>query len=157
MRYTKEQYREQYKNLSPVVKDFMESEETIDNILKIGGKYNLHIDQLNILNEEVSSILHGLEKLSTFHSNLRKYLGVSEDIANLITYDLNQDIFSKIRKELEKMSDSVNSPQQMFGQKMGGVSNVPKQEVEVESKTGDNEDKEADIRSSRDPYREPIT
>jgi seryl-tRNA synthetase len=164
MRYTKEQYREQYKILPPIIRDFMESEETANKILRIGEKYNLHIDQLNILNEEVASILYGLEKISNFHSNLQKYLGVSEDIANLITYDLNQQIFSKIREELQKAPAQViannadsPSPQQNFDQKMSGVSNVPKQEVEVKTETGDNKGEEANSKPPRDPYREPIT
>lgn len=144
--------RAQYQQLPKVVQDFMGSEETIDKILDIGKKYNLHIDQLSILNEEVSLVLHGLERNTNFNYNLRKYLGLSEDIANLITYDLNQEIFSKIRGEIEKMS----SPQQIFDQKMGGVVNVPKQEVEVKTQTGDNENKETSGKPARDPYREPI-
>jgi hypothetical protein len=153
MRYTKEQYKKQYSVLPPVIKDFMAKEETIEKILDIGKKYNLHIDQLQILNEEVGLVLHGLEKPGNFINNLRKYLGLSEDIANLITYDLNQQIFAEIRGELEKLS---SSPQQMFDQKMGGVMNVPKQEVEVKTQTGDNTVEGTVVKPARDPYREPI-
>lgn len=152
MRYLKEQLQKQYDVLPPKVKEIMGSEETINKILAIGKKYNLHIDQLNILSEEVGLVLHGLERTTSFQPNLRRYLGVSEDIANLITYDLNQEVFSKIREELEK----INSPQQMFSDKMGGVSNVPKQEVEVKTQTGDNDIKETNGKPARDPYREPI-
>ena len=48
------------------------------------------------------------------------------------------------------------SPQTMFENKMGGVTNVPKQEVEVKSQTGDNTEKGAVVKPARDPYREAI-
>lgn len=163
MRYSKEQLEKRYQSLPDIVKKFFGSEETIDDIIDIGKKYHLHTDQLNILSEEVSLVIYGLELPSNFHSNLKRYLGVSEDTANLITYDLNQQLFSKIREELSKMSEQdddkqapTNSSQQLYQQKMGGITSAPKQTVEVKAQTGDNKDDSATTKPPRDPYRESI-
>lgn len=166
MRYSKEIIREHYNRLPEEVKEFMESEETIKKILDVGKKYQLHMDQINGLSSEVGYVLHGIEKSTDFVGNLTKYVGISEDVANLITYDLNQEIFSKIREELQKVDQGLGQtttgegeaagPKQMFEQKMAGVSNVPKQEVAVEAKTEDNKSSEPAPQAIRDPYREPI-
>jgi len=159
MRYTKEQLQEQYKNLPPKIQALMGSASTIDNIIAIGKKYGLHIDQLNILSEEVSLILYGIEKPANFNANLRKYLGVSEDVANLITYDINQQVLAPIKEEIKELysplTDKKTPTQRVFEQKMGGITNVPKQEIEVKPQTGDNKIV-APTTPPRDPYREQI-
>lgn len=169
MRYSKETIQAHYARLPERIRDFMETDETIEKILNIGKKYRLHIDQLNGLSQEVGYILHNIEPASNFNRNLIKYLGLSEDLANLITYDLNQEIFSQIRRELEKIaipeearSEPVEkaiegpSEQEMFQDKMSGLSNVPKTEVAVPAKTEDNKDTATTTKPIRDPYREPI-
>lgn len=155
MRYSKEIIQAHYAKLPERIRDFMETDETIEKILNIGKKYRLHIDQLNGLSQEVGYILHNIEPASNFNRNLIKYLGLSEDVANLITYDLNQEIFSQIRRELEKIAIPEDS-QEFYRAKMSGISSVPKEEVAVEDKTEDNKDEATPTKPIRDPYREPI-
>jgi len=159
MRYSKEQLQAQYKLLPDRIKTLMGNTETVDNIMVIGKKYNFHIDQLNTLNEEVSLVLYGIERPENFQTNLRKYLGVSEDIANLITYDINQQILLPIKEDIKELYSPLSSKksptEQTFDQKMGGMTSVPKQTVEVKPETGDNKIT-APTTPPRDPYREPI-
>ncbi len=139
-------------------------------------KYNLHVDQLGRIAEEITLAMVGLTKVTDFSQKIKDKTGLAQDIVNLIIYDLNQQIFSKIRRELEELSreraepvketeqkqippekieGSATTPAspgpsatQVFDNKMKTIANVPKQEVAVTPQTGDNK--------TRDPYREPI-
>jgi hypothetical protein len=163
--FTEEQIKQAYDKLPDNVKDFYSSEKTSVDIFNIGNKYHLHIDAMGKIGKLVGFTLMGLIPFSDFNKELVNQAGVSPDIANLIIYDLNQEVFSKIRRELEELSQTRNSnpvssenpdqkikventAPQIFDQKMNTIANVPKQEVAVTPQTGDN--------IVRDPYREPI-
>ncbi|OJI08639.1 MAG: hypothetical protein COV08_03650 [Candidatus Vogelbacteria bacterium CG10_big_fil_rev_8_21_14_0_10_49_38] len=165
------------------------------------AKYGLHIDQLDRLIFEINLILVGLVPNSEFQSRIVKNVGVAEDVANLITYDLNHELFAKIRASLREERGQTNNgvsksetggdelegrnesegnvekeigrggeeegmatpkpspdqtPKKMFNQKMSGLAGTSKQTVEVETKTGDNEEAKSAPIKARDPYREPI-
>ncbi len=149
---------EAYAQLPKNLQDLLDSKETAATINNIGKKYALHIDQLGQLAIVVRAILSGLVSRQNSLSQLREETGLPEDTINLIVYDLNQQIFSKIREELEKetLPTQNTSSKQIFEEKMSGVANVPKQEVEVKTQTGDNDTKDATVKPPRDPYREPI-
>jgi len=149
------------------------------------AKYGLHIDQLGRLIFEVNLILVGLVPNREFQSRIVKNVGVAEDVANLITYDLNRELFAKIRASLrndegqgeeisepatpteveprsaERGSTSVTSvedqaPKEMFERKMAGLAGAAKQTIEVATETGDNKETSTVAPVKRDPYREPI-
>ncbi|MFA6253761.1 MAG: hypothetical protein WC640_00650 [Candidatus Paceibacterota bacterium] len=170
MAYNQEEVRKQFDRLPQIVKKAIADLDmgTITDNLR--QKYNLHVDQLGKIAEEITLAMVGLTGVANFGRNIKAKTGLAEDIVNLITYDINQLIFSKIRKELEELSQMQNaSPApkvttlpptkpvtpstetptpQVFDERMHGVANVPKQEVAVTPQTGDNK--------GRDPYREPI-
>ncbi len=161
MRIEKEELKLAYSKLPENIRQIFDASETSVVLINIGKKYGLHIDQVGQLTTLVHYVLLGLLTPKNFVVELKGTLGVSEDIANLITYDLNQQILIKIRRELEELSRGQKPPvteqelsvkktsmPQVFDQKMKGVANVPKQEVAVTPQTGDNKVK--------DPYREPI-
>jgi len=169
MNYTKEDIAKKFDTLPSSLKKFITEFNMSELIKKFQSKYNLHIDQVGVLALEINAVITGLVPSSQFNKNITTKLGISEDLANLITYDLNQEIFSQIRKELEKIAvpeevrpepkveeDSSSSEKQIFQEKMSGISNVPKTEVAVEDKTEDNKDEATPNKPIRDPYREPI-
>jgi len=150
---------EAYATLPENIQAVLDSKETAIIISKIGKKYALHIDQLGKLAIVVRAVLSGLVSRQDFLSQVKEETGLSEDQLNLVVYDLNQEIFSKIREELAQTGEMAgkSSPQQMFDEKMRGVSNVPKEEVEVKAETGDNKNEEMPATPApRDPYRESI-
>ena len=111
-------------------------------------KYNLHVDQLGQIAEEITSVMVGLASVYDFNSKIKNRAGLTEDVANLITYDINQQIFLKIRKELEEISEmSGSTAPQIFDAKMTNVANVPKGEVIVSPEASS---------KARDPYRESM-
>lgn len=131
-------------------------------------KYSLHVDQLGKIAEEITLAMVGLTRVTEFSQNIKNKTGLAQDIVNLITYDLNKQIFSNIRRELEDLSrergpspvtqtsvqtnqpaqETKTSAAQVFDNKMNYLANVPKQEVAVNPQTTDNK--------VRDPYRESI-
>ena len=160
MPHNQEEVRKQFDRMPPIVKQAianLDMGNITDNLRK---KYNLHVDQVGRIAEEITATMVGLTKPAEFGPNIKAQTGLSEDIVNLITYDLNQQIFSKIRKELEELSQNQNPikaspvPQpslptdKVFTEKMTTVANIPKQEVAVMPETSDNK--------VRDPYLEPI-
>lgn len=167
MRYTKEQLQKQYSILPEAVKEVVGSTDFYSTMIEIGKKYNLHTDQVNKLIEELSYVMYGLTKPIDFADNLHRYLAVSEDQANLITFDINERIFSKIRKELTELYNGIRpneketqtpvaktEPAQtasgVFQQKMSGTFSVPQEKVEVKAEVSDNNT----IKPAFDPYRE---
>lgn len=163
MKIDTDKIEEAYDSLPESLKSVLDSRETARTISDIGKKYSLHIDQLGKMAIVVRGIISGVVPRQNFLNQLREGTGLPEDVINLLVYDLNQQIFSKIREELQKsptqiIADKSNSPspQQIFEQKMEGISNVPKQKVEVKAETGDNKVEVANSKPPRDPYREPI-
>lgn len=162
MSYNQEQIRKQFDLLSPKIQAAIANLDmgTITDGLR--KKYNLHVDELGRIAEEITATMVGLTNVRDFSRNIKAQTGLSDDVINLITYDINQQIFSKIRKELEELSQGVKAPSEkelgqssapaMFDTKMTSVTNVPKQEVAVTAQTGDN----GKVAPTRDPYHEPI-
>ncbi len=151
MTIEKEKLKLAYQKLPENIRQVFDSEETAKALTGIGKKYNLHVDQLGQLTSLVHYVLLGFLAPQNFVRELKNSVGVSEDIANLITYDLNQKILIQIRQELEELSHAQgesldSSAPTVFNSKMQDVANVPKQEVAVTPQTGDNK--------VRDPYRE---
>ena len=167
MDYTREQISKQFDNLTPELKKIIATLDMAGLIDSLHKEYGLHLDQLGVLATEITMVLVGLSPSTSFRDRLKKKVGIAEDVANLITYKLNQQIFSKIRQELIKstqqgikdnVGDSNNndSSAKTFDSKMSGVANVPKQEVEVKAQTEDNKVEEIPAKPPRDPYRELI-
>lgn len=155
MEYSKEQIRRQFDSLPKSLRQFI-AEADLEKITnELQKKYSLHLDQLGALAEEIHLVMIGLTPARDFQRRIKNKIGLSEDTVNLITYDLNQEIFSQIRRELEKIAIPEDS-QEFYQAKMSGISSVPKEEVAVEDKTEDNKDTATPTKPIRDPYREPI-
>jgi len=155
MNYTKEDIAKKFDTLPLSLKKFITELDMGEIVKKFQSKYNLHVDQMGTSTTEINAVMTGLTPNSQFSRNISTKLGISEDVANLITYDLNQEIFSQIRRELEKIAIPEDS-QEFYQAKMSGISSVPKEEVAVEDKTEDNKDTATPNKPIRDPYREPI-
>ncbi len=79
------------------------STETADKIQAIGQKYNLHIDQMGALDEEVHNVLFGVSSPSKLTEQIKNRLGIEQSAADNITRDLNEQIFLKIRESLQAL------------------------------------------------------
>lgn len=170
MTYTLEQIEEKYRQLPEAVKEAMYSVETSDQIMALGKKYNLHIDQIGLLAEETGLVMLGLTPYYQLVDNIQKKLGLSRTVAEDITIDVNTEIFLPIREFLQRGTASLpgreevlggienpatdgekpaetkteTPPETIFEQKMGKMFKLPRTETPSVNFPADN-----------DPYLEP--
>ncbi|MCX6713549.1 MAG: hypothetical protein NTV48_00380 [Candidatus Vogelbacteria bacterium] len=101
--FTKEQIKQAYDLLPADVQEFYSAEKTSTDIFSIGTKYGLHVDAMGKLGSLVGLAISGLVPLIDFNKELINRTGVAPDTANLIIYDLNQEVFGPIRESMLAM------------------------------------------------------
>lgn len=74
---------------------------------KIGNKFNLHIDQIGELDAEIRDVLGGYSKSSDFIKHIMERLEIDRITADKITEEVNKEVFSSIREQLQKMQDET--------------------------------------------------
>lgn len=116
------------------IQDFLASSKCTDALVSIGEKYHLHVDQTGKLSDQVVYTVVGLETLYDFKERVIKELGIAEDTANLIIYDLNQNVFGPIRESMLAMvkqkvqaETPSQSPQSFFTPSATTPTNTPTQ------------------------------
>ena len=168
MDYTREQLKEIFKGLPEDLREAIVSFETVDAVNEIGDKYDLHIDQVGTLGDEVGRVMIGVSSFKDFTVRLKEKLNIDSEKAQTIAHDVNVNIFLKIREILKKnqlndiLADAPEVPaneipqtspkpttESLFDQKMGALYNLPKEDVEI--KEGKKEEKRP-----FDPYREIV-
>ncbi|MEK7622179.1 MAG: hypothetical protein AAB415_03290 [Patescibacteria group bacterium] len=107
MTFTTEQLEEKYRSLPEVLKETMAGIETAETISGIGKKYQLHIDQIGELADEIGLVMLGLVKTEDFVKHLIIRLGLEQAVAEAMTREVNEQIFLKIRESLQALSASV--------------------------------------------------
>lgn len=107
MTYTNEQIKQKYDLLPQEVRNIIDSAETTKKIVAIADKYNLLVDKMGELVEEITLILLGLEKSSDFVNHISQKLGISTKAALLIAQDVNSEIFDSIKDSIKKIEDEV--------------------------------------------------
>lgn len=83
----------------------LQSNTFVDEIIKIGEKYDLHIDQVGGLDTETREVLLGTKKKEDFAKNIMEHIEVSESIANNLVEEVNENIFLKIRELLQQVDN----------------------------------------------------
>lgn len=101
MSYSKEELNEAYKKLPPELQEVFLSVDVTDAITNIGKKYNLHIDQIGLLDSETGLVLLGLTHPTEFVSSLTKRLGIDRIIASQVASDINDQVFLRVRELLK--------------------------------------------------------
>jgi hypothetical protein len=114
MEYTRQQIRAAYDNLPEQVKEVLSSFDPIDAIRDIGAKYNLHLDQVGNLADEIGLVLFGLTKNYEFTDRIQTRLGLNRAQAEQITIDANTEIFLPIREFLKQSSGELPSREEVL-------------------------------------------
>jgi len=84
----------------------LQSNTFVDEIIKIGEKFDLHIDQVGGLDTETREVLLGTKKKEDFAKNIMEHIEVSESIANSLVKEINDTIFLKIRELLQQVDSA---------------------------------------------------
>lgn len=106
----KNQLQALYDRLPEAIKSVYDRPETNDEIYEIGDKYKLHIDQIGVIIKTAYAVMLGIVKPTDFTSTFAKEADIPEDIANLITHDINEQVFAPIRQELMRGGQSESMP-----------------------------------------------
>jgi len=100
MKITPQQIKKKYKKLPSDIKEVMFSVSTSDVTQEIGKKYNLHIDKMGELSDEIGLVMFGFTRPPDFIKNIRKRLEVDNNTAQEIARKVNEKIFKPIKSSL---------------------------------------------------------
>lgn len=131
MRYPKEQINEKFQKLPSVAQGMILSSETGDVIKEISSRYNLQIDTVRVLNEEITFVLIGIEKSSDFIRNIKAQSRLPDEKINAIAKDVNEKIFLPVlvyMKTVENLSPDERNGNMEF-KKESVNSELPPTEV----------------------------
>lgn len=108
--YTPEEVEARLNSLPEDIRTLVYSADMDAVIQKIGSSYQLHIDQLPLLEAEVGEVMLGFVSAQEFVSNLEKTLEIDSSKAEQITKDINDQLFVKIRESMKKLYGQGSSP-----------------------------------------------
>ena len=97
----KEKIKRYLQVLPDKIREIYDDPDTSDKIYDICVNYEVkHLDQIGSIQNAVYDIMLGLLKPADFVSHITKTTGMSEDIANLITHDINDQILKPIHLQM---------------------------------------------------------
>src|SRR5437868_2887280 len=98
--------KNKYDSLPNDVKQAIDSSDVALKLEDLGKKYDLHMDQIGILEEEVGKVMLGITHPDEFVDVIEQKLNIDTDKAIALTTDVNMEIFLSIRESLIKMHDA---------------------------------------------------
>jgi len=91
--------------LPKVVQDAITSADTEKHLRELSESYKLHLDQWQVLQNEVMLTLLAFQEADDLAKNIKDEVGVSDDIATALAADISRIVFEPIREELERQLD----------------------------------------------------
>ncbi len=99
---TDKAFAERLALLPPVVQQAIQSADLEKHLRALADSHKLHIDQWELLENEVKLALLGFEDAEKLPENLRDVVGVDTQTADELATAINDEIFEPIREELER-------------------------------------------------------
>lgn len=112
------QLQERFASLPPVIQRTIESTEVESHLRALSSTHKLHVDQWELLENEVIMTLLGFQQTSALAANIEKSVHVDRATAEQLAADISKIVFEPIRQELER--------------KLGHPSAVVKTETDVD-------------------------
>ncbi|MBM3260829.1 hypothetical protein FJY93_00225 [Candidatus Kaiserbacteria bacterium] len=94
---------ERFAQLPPSIQAAITSADVETHLRELAKTHQLHLDQWNLLENEVMLTLLGLQQMSQLKDNIMKEVGVSDQVATELANDITQNVFQPIRDELEQL------------------------------------------------------
>lgn len=88
--------------LPQVVKNAIMSADVEKRLRTLADTQKLHLDQWQILENEVMLTLLGFQQIENLEKNIKDEVGVSSDVAHTLAASANELVFEPIREELER-------------------------------------------------------
>lgn len=95
-------FAERLASLPPVVQQAIQSADLEKHLRALADTHKLHIDQWELLQNEVKLALLGFEDAEKLPENLEKEVGVDHETAMALAQAINDEVFEPIREQLER-------------------------------------------------------
>ena len=93
---------ERFKELPKVVQDAITSADVQKHMRELADSHKLHLDQWQILENEVMLALLGFQPVEDLQKNIKKEVGISDERSTILAADISKVVFEPIRAELER-------------------------------------------------------
>lgn len=94
--------KERFAQLPKIVQDSITSADVEEHLRRLSQIHKLHLDQWQLLENNVMLSLLGVEKIEDLVKNLQEDLGINAEAAAALASDVSSIIFEPIRAELER-------------------------------------------------------
>lgn len=98
----KQELAERFKSLPKPVQDAINSADMEAHLRTLANTHKLHLDQWEILENDVMLTLLGFQKPEDLERELKNDLSIDSETARMLAADISQVVFDPIRKELER-------------------------------------------------------
>lgn len=92
-----------FKQLPVVIQNAITSADVEQHLRALADTNKLHLDQWEILENEVMLTLMGFQKMEDLDKNIRESVDVTPEVARQLAHDISETIFAPIRGELERL------------------------------------------------------
>ena len=99
---SQEQINERYENLPDILKETLWSAATAKRIWQLGQFYHLSDEKISLVARITGQILMGFVLLEKMSSEIQEILGIDTRVAQAISKELHQRIFSSLQEEISK-------------------------------------------------------
>ena len=120
--YNAQEIQDAFDKLPEQLKATISSPEIQDSIEVLSEKYNLHIDQIGELVDEIGLVLLNLHSSADFVTNVSQRLGISSKITLALSQDINKVIFDPIRNLLK--SETIRNTQEESSSAISSLARV---------------------------------
>jgi len=94
--------KERFAQLHPIIQKAVTGAEVENHLRSLSDTHKLHIDQWQVLENEVMMTLLGLQRAEELEENIKTEVGVDSETALALAEDITQAIFEPVRLALER-------------------------------------------------------
>lgn len=95
-------FDERLKQLPPAVQRVITAADIAKNLRTLSQKHQLHLDQWELLENEVRLALYGFQPVEKLEENIKNEVGISAEVAADLVDDIATVIFEPVREAMEQ-------------------------------------------------------
>ncbi len=103
-----------------VIKNIIVSDVLNKEILYISERFGLAQEKISLLKNEVLFVLIGMEPRKDFVQNIKNNVWLDQNVAQWLAEDIEKNIFSKVKDELDEMERQIESAEESTATKNVG-------------------------------------
>jgi hypothetical protein len=98
-----EEFKNRFQQLPKAVQDAIMSADVSQHLRTLADGHKMHLDQWQMLENEVMLVLLGFDTIENLPHNLQKEIGIDAALATELSASISQAVFAPIRAELERV------------------------------------------------------